>query len=418
MLRVTQQSQQNTAIGAIRRNYSEMEISQRRLSTGQRIQFPHQNVTGAVNSIYYRTRLSSIEQFENNIVDAKERLNIVYDSLSSLNQALNRAREIAVQGANGTYSKEDRVIMAMEVEEMLERAYDISLSKSKGEYIFSGTAVNTAPFRAHYKQNEEMGREVMSAISYEGDDNSQNREIENGRYINVGTPGNHSFWATNSELISTTDSANYIATSNQKIMIDNNIIEIKQGDNIETIVQRINDSGGNVKASIGALRGVQKVIQLETREPHKIILQDLEGGTVFQDIGLIREGLGNHPANNYEPSVVTNGKSVFETLMYLRDTLLNDEGAKIGGDALGFIDCAIDNVVTNQARASAKVERLDMGYRNFEDQKFATREALGKNEDIDYTSEIVNFNMWQYAHNASLQTTGKLLGRTLMDYLR
>ena len=113
--------------------------------------------------------------------------------------------------------------------------------------------------------------------------------------------------------------------------------------------------------------------------------------------------------------------------------MLNDDVRAIGSEALGYIDSSLDNVATVQANASSKVTRLDMGYASFEDQKLAIEEALAKNENIDYAEEIVNFaknenidyaeeivnfNMWQYAHNASLQTAGRLLGRTLMDYLR
>ena len=195
-------------------------------------------------------------------------------------------------------------------------------------------------------------------------------------------------------------------------------IRIKQGDNIEAIVERINDANGNVRASIGDLRGGAKVIQLRTSTPHKILLQDLAGGTVLQDIGLVRAGAGNTYENNYEPSALVTGKSIFESLIYLRDAMLNDDVRAIGSEALGYIDSSIDNVLTVQANASSKVTRLDMGLTNFEDQKLAIEEALAKNENIDYAEEIVNFNLWQYAHNASLQTAGRLLGRSLMDYLR
>ncbi len=417
-MRVTEQAQFNRAVSTIKRNYNELESSQTRLSTGQRVQAPHQNVTSTVNSIYYRTRMSSVNRFQENIVDGQERLNVAHDSMSSITQALARARDLAVQAANSTYNASDRAVMAMEVEEMLERVVDISKTQSKGEYIFSGTSVKTEPFRAFYSHDEKAGRSIIKSVSYEGDANAQNREVENGQYLDVATPGNYTFWSTNMEIISTKDSSNYTVANNQDIMIDDMIINIKQGDNIETIVQRINDANGNVKASIGELQGGAKVIELKTSTPHKILLQDLAGGTVLQDIGLIREGSANIPENNYEPSALVTGKSVFESLIYLRDAMLNDDVASIGYDALGYIDSAIDNVTSVQANASSKVSRLDMGYNAFEDQKLAISEALAKNENIDYAEEIVNFNLWQYAHNASLQTTGKMLGRTLLDFLR
>ena len=418
MLRVTQQSQQNQAISSIQRNFKEMEMSQRRLGSGVRVQFPHQNVGSVVNSIYYRTRLSAIDRFQENIVSGKERLSVVHDSLGSVTQALNRARELTVQGANGTYNREDRLIMAKEMEELIERIYDVSLTKSKGEYVFSGTSVKTEPFRAHYSQNKDLGSPVISAINYEGDANIQNREVENSRYVNVGSPGNYTFWASNSSVMSNTDSSNYIAREDQTIMIDSTVINIKEGDNLDTIADRINSVGGSVLASVMPLRDGGRGLSLETNNPHKIMLQDLEGGTALVDLGLVREGLGNSPENNYSPTAVVGGKSVFEAMMFVRDAMINDDLSAIGGAGLGLIDSAIDNVVANQAEASSKVSRLDMGNEGFINQKYALTEALSKNEDVDYAEEIINFNTWQYAHNASLQTAGKLLGRTLMDYLR
>ncbi|WP_275531887.1 flagellin hook IN motif-containing protein, partial [Brachyspira hyodysenteriae] len=66
------------------------------------------------------------------------------------------------------------------------------------------------------------------------------------------------------KYISTTDASTYIAAEDQDIMIDDMVVNIKQGDNIEAIVQRINDANGNVSASIGDLRGGEKVIQFKT----------------------------------------------------------------------------------------------------------------------------------------------------------
>jgi flagellar hook-associated protein 3 FlgL len=263
-----------------------------------------------------------------------------------------------------------------------------------------------------------MGRSVISGVTYEGDSTVQNREIENSRYVDVGSPGSFSFWASNTEITSTTDASEYISQTDQKIMIDNTVIDIKEGDNLETIAERINSASAGFEASVVSQRGEGRVLKIQSREPHKLMIQDLEGGTTLQDLGILREGLANITESNYSPSAVVNGKSVFEVLMFTRDSMLKDDVANVGGSALGLLDEALGNVLDNQTKVSSKVSRLDMTDLGFSNQKYATIEALSKNEDIDFSEEILNFNMWQYAHNASLQTAGKLLGRTLMDYLR
>ncbi len=418
MMRVTEQSRYASSVEALNRNQLQLEKSQTRLSTGRQIQTTSDNVYGTVNSIYYRTRLTAIEQFQTNIVDAKERLDVSYSSMDQVVDALHRSRELALQASNGTMTAFDRKVIATEIEQMIERVYDISLTKSKGEYVFSGTNVESRPFLAFYRQNDDMGREVMVNVTYQGNDYAQNREIEDSQFVNIGTPGSYAFWAGNMEIISNTNSAEYIADRNQKIMIDDAIIEIKQGDNIDTIVERINDSGINVKASVGMLGGEEKVIQLATRQPHKIMLQDIEGGSVLQDIGLIRDGVPNFSDNNYAVDAIINSKSVFEVLIDLRDAMLTNDTATIGSSSIGYIDEAINNVLLNQSRVSAIVSRLDMATEHFAIQKVSGTEALAKIEDVNYAEESVVFSSWEFVHQASLLTASKIMSMSLMDYIR
>lgn len=418
MMRITEQSMMNNSISSIKRNFQSMEASQNRLSTGERIRAPHEDVTSTVNSIYYRTRLSSIEQFKTNIDDAKGRLDVIHSSQQGLTEVFQRARELAVQAANGTYTADDRKNMAFEVEQLIRRTHEISLTKHKDEYIFSGNSTKTPPFRLEYRQNDALGEAVVVAAHYEGDNGEHLREIEEGKTLNVGSPGNFSFWAENSNLTSKTDSSLYAAKEDSAFLIDGMRIEISRGDNIEAVVDKINASGGNVKASIAVLRGGEKVLSLTTREPHKIMMQDLEGGRVLQDMGMIREGMANIPESNYAPGLKMSGHSVYEVLMKFRDSLLSDDISQIGSADLGLIDESLANIAHNQSRVSAKVERIDLAYNSFEDERMSVTEALSKLEDVDYASEMVEFKMWEYVHNASLQTAAKLYRNSLMDYLR
>lgn len=418
MMRITEQSLLNGNVSAIRRNFVEMEQSQRRLSTGQRVQYPHQDVYSAVNSIFYRTRISSIDQFSKNIDDAKGMLDVADGALSSMTQVLQRSRELAVMGANGTLNKDDRLTIALEVNELLERAYEVSMTKHKDEFIFAGAKSTTDPFRTFYQWNETMGKQIMVGVNYEGTGTGKKREIEENQYINATIPGNYAFWGTNSELISGKDASGFVAAGDSKIMIDDTAIAIQAGDNIDAVVEKINAANTNVKAGIAVLRDGSKVLRLESFEPHKIMLQDLEGGRVFQDLGLIREGMGNFPENNYHPSAGVGGKSVFDTLMYLRDSLLRNDEAQVGKTSLGLIDASLSNVLHTQAKLSSSVAHIENSSKALADQKLFVSEAMSKNEDVDYASEIVNFTMWEYAHKASLQTAAKLLQPTLMDFLR
>ncbi|MBI4978588.1 MAG: flagellar hook-associated protein 3 [Spirochaetes bacterium] len=417
-MRITEQSLLNSNVSSIRRNFVEMDASQRRLSTGQRVQYPHQDVYTAVNSIFHRTRLSSIDQFQRNIDDAKGSLSVADSAMTSLTEVMQRARELAVMGANGTYTKQDRINMAAESDELLARAYEIGQTKYKDEYLFGGTKSTTQPLRSFTQWNEAMGREIIVGVNYEGDGRMKTREIEEGQYANATLPGNYTLWATNSEITSSKDASTYLVPKNTALMIDNTIIRVNEGDNIDAVVDRINAASTNVRANVAVLRNGAKVLRLESFEPHKIMLEDIEGGKVLQDLGLIREGMGNFPENNYHPSAGVGGKSIYDALMNLRDNFLKDDQAQVGSTSLGLIDQGLSNILHNQAKMSATVTHIDTTKSALEDQKVYVSEAMSKGEDVDYAGEIVNFNMWEYAHKASLMTAAKLLQPTLMDFLR
>ncbi len=59
-----------------------------------------------------------------------------------------RARELAVQGGNGTLSATARSLIANEVQTLKSQYVEIGNSSLGGRFIFGGTATDTAPFDA------------------------------------------------------------------------------------------------------------------------------------------------------------------------------------------------------------------------------------------------------------------------------
>lgn len=418
MIRITEQSMLNSNLNKVRKNFHELEASQTRLSTGKRVNRPHEDVVTTINSLYYRSRISMIDQYQENITDAQGRMDVAYGAYDSLVNTLQRARELTVQGANGIYTKEERKAIAMEMEQLLSHVHQLSLTKYKGEYIFSGNEVKNQPFRMVYQQDDTLGTRKVVAAVYEGDYGKVERELEDDKYMDISLPGNKAFWATNSEVVSNTDAQGYIVDEKQTFMIDNMKISVERGDNLEAIVDKINGAQGNVKAGVMIQRGGEKTLHLTSRAPHMIMLEDIEGGTVLQDLGLIREGMANAPGRNFAPDATVSGQSIFEVFMKTRDALLENDSATVGSLSLGLIDEALANATHMQAELSAKVERIGNAEQKFEDERMYVTEALSKGEDVNYADEMVNFNMWEYIHRASLQTAAKLLQPTLMDYMR
>jgi flagellar hook-associated protein 3 FlgL len=68
-------------------------------------------------------------------------------ALSSAGDLIQRANELAIEGANGTLSANDRQAMAQEVSQLIEAMAQDASAKVGDEYIFSGFRVDRAPFQ-------------------------------------------------------------------------------------------------------------------------------------------------------------------------------------------------------------------------------------------------------------------------------
>jgi flagellar hook-associated protein 3 FlgL len=95
----------------------------------------------------------------------------------ALGQALEvaqRARELAVQGGNGTLSAESRALIAAEVDSLKSQFVEIGNSSIGGRYIFGGTATDRPPFDP---ATEAAATPVNTSLI--------NREVAQGSVISV-----------------------------------------------------------------------------------------------------------------------------------------------------------------------------------------------------------------------------------------
>ena len=185
------------------------------------------------------------------------------------------------------------------------------------------------------------------------------------------------------------------------------------------MIKKINNQVGSVTASRKELPNGRQVFSLTSNYPHEMILEDLEGGQVFQELGMIREGrAANYPGDNIHPDTIHTGGSIFDVVMNFRDSLMNNDLRSIAGKDLASLDRAINSLLNNQSKISAAQNRLhalskDMAY----DEQMAL-EQLSKNEDMDIAEASINFNELANIHRISLMTAAKLTQTTLMDYVR
>jgi flagellar hook-associated protein 3 FlgL len=96
---------------------------------------------------------------------------------------VSRAREVAVQMSNGTYSVAQRQSAAKEVENLLEQMVSLANTKYGERYVFAGFRDDAAPF-----ETSEAGG-VVTAVTYQGDDGRREVKLGPGSRLETNLTG-------------------------------------------------------------------------------------------------------------------------------------------------------------------------------------------------------------------------------------
>lgn len=137
-MRITNNMLINNMMNNISNNLVRMDKYQDQMSTGKKIRVPSDDPVVAARALKLRTDVSEVEQYKRNIKDAQSWLDITETALGSLGDVLQRARELAVEGANGTNTPEDTQKIAAEAKQLKDQLIHIANTAYAGRYIFSG----------------------------------------------------------------------------------------------------------------------------------------------------------------------------------------------------------------------------------------------------------------------------------------
>jgi len=126
-----------------------MDLIQNRLSTGQAITRPSDDPVRIGISLRFKSSISSMEQWKTNASEALAYLETTEGILGNMTSMLQRVRELAIQGANGSNSNDDRAQIAKEVDQLTQQFQVLANSQVGNKYIFSGTRVDTPPMEEY-----------------------------------------------------------------------------------------------------------------------------------------------------------------------------------------------------------------------------------------------------------------------------
>ena len=113
-MRVSTQGSYLTGLTAIQRLQAALDQTQRQISSGRRILKPSDDPIAASRAIELRESISRLSQFDRNANIGTNRLAQEESVLTSVNDVLQRVRELSLQANNATQSNESRGQIAVE----------------------------------------------------------------------------------------------------------------------------------------------------------------------------------------------------------------------------------------------------------------------------------------------------------------
>ncbi|MCR5079749.1 MAG: flagellar hook-associated protein 3 [Treponema sp.] len=415
MHRISSQFNNNDTQYQLRKQEVRQAMANRQIGTQSKIGQLRDDPIAAGHLVRYQSYLGRVNQFEKNAQTLADNLNVREGYMNQNLQIMHRVRELAVNGANGVYNKDDLKNMAVEVNELLkEMIQNANAVGPDGNTLFAGTHTKGIAFDVEYGNIPGTSEELIEKVTYKGNIGTNKIEVDECAYLAVDNSGTKTFWAEPQQLSGQRDLTSWQALEDSTIVVDGIEIGVKAGDNVFALISKINDSGAAVKATIDP---ISNGLQLSTTDSHQLWLED-KNGTALEDMGIIMGKDQLPPYNINTTAVKVSGGSMFDAVIALRDAMLTGDQEAIGSRVLGTLDYGISNLTTRLAKSGSDYERAMNNIQRSQTNNVNVTQLVSREGDIDITEAITDLKMMEYVNQATLSNAGKMYSSTLLNYMR
>lgn len=414
MHRISSQMSNNDTQFNLRLQESRQNKINNQIGSQQRLQSLREDPLAAGHLVRHQSFLGRMERFEKNALTLSDQYAVRDGYMQQTVEVMQRVRELAVGGANGIYNKDDLKNMASEVDELLkELVQNANAVNQDGILLFAGTHTNGHAFDVVMGTAAGASEPVIHNVRYNGNIGTARVEIDENAYITVENSGSKLFWAEPQALFAQRDATAWQATEDSVIVVDGQEISVTAGDNVYSLIAKINDSGAAVKAHLDP---VTSGLNLNTTDARQLWLED-KSGNVLETLGLVKDK-SQRPPYNLGDSVRVSGGSLFDTVIALRDAMLTGDTESIGGKILGAIDSGLNNVVSGLAASGSAYERLQLNARRDSATALNVTQMIAREGDVDFTKAITDMKLLDYVNQATLSNAGRMYSSTLLNYMR
>ncbi len=361
-MRVTDKMNYNQVTQNLSKNRTEMNDLQNQAATQKKINKPSDDPTSAARVLAARTEERGGKQFIKNITSARSFLEYTDQSLSELSESLMRAKELAIsQASDAGASPETRRTVAMEIEQIYDQAVQVGNRKLGDRYIFGGYQTAKSPF--------DIGG------NYHGDDGDLKIQINKDAFVAMNISGG-------------------------KVFLGEGLSE-----------------DGLIRPTARVPRDVEELKQLKI-EDHNRAQQNLESAE--QPVQLRGSASTTHKNNQVMTSVSdadSRGVNVLKTLKDFSIALHTSDKHEVQA-SIDDLDAAISQVVNARAQVGSRISALNAATDSLQKSIVDQKTTASQLEDADLFEVVSDINKSDSTLKATLETSGKVMNMSLLDFLK
>lgn len=471
---------QYNTITALQQQARDMSRLQEQASSGMRVIRASHAPADAFRIMNLRSEVRSYETYQENLGMVEFNMQQISEVLQSTVTSLSRVQELTTQSASGTYNQENRRLAGLEIDAILESAISMINAKAMGRNLFGGSDLDNPSYsvtrnsdgkivEVHYEgSHEQLKAAVSPGVNYPatvvGDEVFRSQHpgtprmlVRNtGTGLGAGTPSARGdLWLTlhHDTTTVTADPAGTGLTmgfgsanddtifGTHTVTVANSggkdVVRLDSGDEFHfdgssSNLRLVNEQGNVAYVDMSGWSGTYGAVTLESTAQASI-----DGG---------KTKVAVDPTNNNQAVIDSNGAvlyadftttqriaadpirvegtfDLFETLMQVRDTLLNeselshqDQGEVLNEQIQSVKDLMV-GLTQGLTSAGARIQALDGLQTSLETLKFNSDTEASKIQDADIVEVATELSTVQTFYELILASSSRMLNLSLLDYI-
>lgn len=348
-----------------------LQFAQSQMATGKRILKPSDDPLALSKSVRARAVLADNQQFLRNIEDALSWLENTEPVVDGMVTVLTELKEIGIEGASDTKSADERLVLAAQVDNLIERMVGLANTRFAGKYVFAGTYTTTPPYSAARTVTDEtVGLTDLEFVALD------HAAVAQGSVSVLGPMGE-----------AYTEGVDY----------------------------EVDYALGRIRRLAGGAMGPGDTYHV-SYETEGISGVDLDVATTAGD--LVREiapGL-HEKINTGGEEIFSSRLDVFGLLIRVRDSLLRNDGTGVN-ESLDEVEAAIDHVASVLSDHGMKNNVFRLAQSRLETEMVNVEALISGYEDADMAEVIVRFQTEQTAYESALAAASEIMNTSLINFI-